>query len=63
MAKKKAAAKDDRESLTTLKGSPAWTAWVKRLAKHDRNTTVGLIDRALAEYATNHGFNEEPPER
>jgi hypothetical protein len=64
MAKKKPPApSDDRESLTTLKGSSEWVAWVRRLADHDRNTVVGLVDRALAEYAQAHGFKEDPPKR
>jgi hypothetical protein len=64
MAKKKpAATSDERESLTTLKGTSEWVAWVRRLADHDRNTVVGLIDRALAEYALAHAFKEEPPKR
>lgn len=54
---------DNRVSLTTLKGSQAWAEWVGRLADHDRNTLIGLIDRALAEYAQNHGFSEPPPKR
>ena len=53
----------ERKSITTLKGSVEWASWLERLADHDRNTVVGLIDRALAEYAVNHGFKEEPPKR
>lgn len=52
-----------RKSITTLKGSPEWGAWLERLADFDRNTIVGLIDRAVAEYAQNHGFEERPPKR
>lgn len=64
MGKKKASGSSgERKSITTLKGSPEWSAWLMRLAKHDRNTIVGLVDRALAEYAVNHGFDEPPPER
>jgi hypothetical protein len=53
----------ERKSITTLKGSPEWGAWLERLADFDRNTIVGLIDRAVAEYAQNHGFGERPPKR
>ena len=64
MAKKNVlASSNERKSITTLKGSPDWAAWLERLAEFDRNTVVGLIDRALAEYAKNHGFNEPPPKR
>jgi hypothetical protein len=64
MAKKKAAPVPiTRVSITTLKGSPDWSAWIGRLANHDRNTLAGLIDRALVEYAQNHGFSEAPPKR
>lgn len=52
-----------RKSITTLKGSPEWGAWLQRLADFDRNTIVGLIDRAVAEYAQNHHFEERPPKR
>lgn len=68
MARKKGADKPatepaGRKSITTLKGSAEWAGWLERLADHDRNTIVGLIDRALAEYAQNHGFKEPPPKR
>ena len=53
----------ERKSITTLKGSVAWGDWLERLADFDRNTIVGLIDRAVAEYAQNHGFVERPPRR
>jgi hypothetical protein len=53
----------ERKSITTLKGSAEWGAWLERLAEFDRNTIVGLIDRAVAEYAQNHGFQEKPPRR
>lgn len=53
----------ERKSITTLKGSAEWGAWLERLADFDRNTIVGLIDRAVAEYAQNHGFEERPPKR
>jgi hypothetical protein len=62
MAKKKPA-NGERKSITTLKGSHEWAAWLERLADHDRNTLAGLIDRALVEYAQNHGFKEEAPKR
>jgi hypothetical protein len=62
MAKKKAG-DGERKSITTLKGSQEWAAWLERLADHDRNTLAGLIDRALVEYAQNHGFKEEAPKR
>ena len=50
-------------SITTLKGSARWAKWLKRLAEHDRNTLVGMIDRAAAEYAASRGFPEPPPPR
>ena len=49
--------------VTTIKGSSRWAEWLKRLAEHDRNTLIGLIDRSVTEYARNHGFQDPPPKR
>jgi hypothetical protein len=67
MAKKKlptiAGASPGRKSITTLKGSHEWAEWLEELAEHDRNSIAGLIDRALLEYAQNHGFTRKAPKR
>ena len=49
-------------SAIALRGTPAWRAWLGRLAAHYRTTPSGLIDRALTELARHGGF-EEPPRR
>jgi hypothetical protein len=52
-----------RETLIAIKGNPEWKLWLDRLASFDRSSTVQLIDRAIARYAKEIGFKEEPPER
>jgi hypothetical protein len=46
-----------------VRGSAEWKAWVERLAARDRASVADLTDRALAAYARQIGFAEEPPER
>jgi hypothetical protein len=47
----------------TLRGSPAWKAWVEALARHARLDVAKVIDRALIDFATKEGFDQEAPER
>jgi hypothetical protein len=64
MAKKKTGAKTSaRKSITTLKGSPEWAEWLEGLAVHFRTTVIGVIDRALAEWAETNGYPVKPPRR
>lgn len=37
--------------------------WLEGLARRYRTTLAGLIDRAVAEWAENEGYEEKPPER
>lgn len=43
--------------------SGEYGAWLERVADHSRDTIAGLIDRAVAEFAAAHGFEEKPPRR
>jgi hypothetical protein len=54
---------EPRQVLLSIKGRLAWKEWLDRLAAFDRSSTVQLIDRAVARYAKDVGFNEPPPER
>ncbi|WP_422930866.1 hypothetical protein [Singulisphaera sp. PoT] len=51
-----------RETIMSLKGTPEWSTWLAELATKFRTTKVGIIDRALAEFAERNNF-QEPPER
>ena len=51
-----------RETILSLKGSPEWSLWLGELSSKFRTTKAGIIDRALAEFAERHSF-QEPPER
>jgi hypothetical protein len=48
--------------FVTLKATRTWAAWLARLAKHERTTVAGLIDRLTLELAERKGF-EPPPQR
>lgn len=64
MARKKPESKrPERKSITTLKGSPEWAEWLEGLAVHYRTTVVGVIDRALAEFAEHNDYPTKPPRR
>jgi hypothetical protein len=45
----------------SLRGSPAWKAWVEALATHSRLDVAKLIDRALIDFATKEGFKDKAP--
>lgn len=49
--------------VISIKGSPAWKAWLDALSRHCRMPKAVLIDVALAEYAAKIGFEPEPPPR
>ncbi len=52
-----------RESVHLhIKGSPGWVRWVTGLAKRERTTNAGLVDKLLADHAQRVG-HESPPER
>lgn len=51
-----------RETIMSLKGTAEWSVWLGELATKFRTTKVGIIDRALTEFAERNSF-QEPPER
>lgn len=64
MAKKKTnETADSRHIVISLKGTEAFRDWVNELADHERITSVAVIERALVEYAANHGFKKPAPKR
>ena len=68
MAKKKAKpAKpepiDLRQIVISMKGTAGFRDWLNELADHERVTSVAVIERALVEYAANHGFTKLAPRR
>jgi hypothetical protein len=46
-----------------MRASEAYAAWLERVAKRDRATVAGFLDRAAADRAKAIGHEEEPPER
>ena len=52
----------ESRSLFTVKGSPAFGAWLADLAVSLRLSQAVVVDQALAEYARNHGL-PDPPSR
>jgi hypothetical protein len=54
---------EPRQTLFSVKGRMSWLEWIDRLASFDRSTRAELLDRALARYAKDIGFAEQPPER
>jgi len=46
-----------------MRTSGEYAAWVDRLAEKNRTTVAGLLDQALAAFAKQIGFDEEPPRR
>jgi hypothetical protein len=58
------AARDKASAIAvTLRGSPAWKAWVEALAVHCRTDVAKLIDRGLILVARAEGYDKEAPER
>lgn len=45
-----------------VRGRPEWKAWVKELARANRQDVAGVVDSALARMAKEMGFRD-PPER
>jgi hypothetical protein len=53
----------NRTAASTIRSTPAWKAWVERLADFDRSTVSDLIDHALVAYAREKRFPDAPPKR
>lgn len=54
---------EPRQIVISIKGTAEFRDWLNRLADHERVTAVAVIERALVEYAANHGFAEPAPKR
>jgi hypothetical protein len=71
MAKKKPTERSPKNKERTEPGfrtvgirvSNAYADWLERVAKQDRATIAGFLDRAAADRAKAIGFDEVPPER
>jgi hypothetical protein len=71
--KKKPGPKPDpsrsRNAVTMVRSTETWKRWLESLAEHDGNTRRAdaniseTIDRALALYARDIGFEKTPPKR
>ncbi len=64
-AKKKAtrSAAGRKAIAVTIKGDPAWKAWLDGLADHCRSDVAKVIDMALIKYAKGEGYDREAPHR
>jgi|PeaSoiMetatran63_FD_contig_21_141789_length_252_multi_22_in_0_out_0_1 hypothetical protein len=67
MAKRKATkpkpAAERKAIAVTIKGDPAWKAWLDGLADHCRSDVAKVIDKALIGYAKSEGYDQEAPRR
>jgi hypothetical protein len=60
---KKKAEADGKMPGFAIRGSKEWHAWVTELASFRRLRATDLIDQALVEYASQHGFTKAAPKR
>jgi hypothetical protein len=54
---------DPRQVVISMKGSAEFRDWLYELAEHERIKAVELLERAVVEYARNHGFTKIAPRR
>jgi hypothetical protein len=54
---------DARQVVISMKGTAAFRDWLYELADHERIKAVELLERAVVEYARNHGFPKAAPKR
>ena len=52
-----------RVSFLSLKATPEYAEWFRRLADHARCSQQAMLDQAVARYAQAIGFTEAPPLR
>ncbi len=53
---------DGRDAIS-LKTTTAFRQWLTRLAEHERDTVVQVLEKAAVHYAKARGFTEEAPKR
>lgn len=70
MAKKKSKPPDtgwlekpQKPVVAQIRGSEAFKAWLDQLCKYDHRKLSDLFEVAVARYARDIGFKEEPPAR
>lgn len=63
VAKKKGDPKRPTYPVLSMRGSLEWKDWVDRLSDHVRLRTPDVVDQALVDFATKHGFTDPPPKR
>jgi len=56
-------ARSPREIVITFKGYPEFADWVRDLAATHRLPVSILIEHALIQFAKDHEFEKDPPER
>lgn len=49
--------------VLSVRGSDDWRTWLAGLADHERAGIPDVIDRALAKYAKEVGYEPPPPKR
>ena len=63
VAKKKAKAVDRKPMIAQLRGDAKYKAWIEKAARFDNRSVAGFIERSVARYAKEIGFDEEAPDR
>jgi hypothetical protein len=63
IAPKQAGDDDPRQVVISIKGTAAFRDWLYELADFERIKAVELVERAVVEYARNHGFTKTAPKR
>jgi uncharacterized protein (DUF1778 family) len=65
VAKKKAIEETGgrKPMIAQLRGDAKYKAWIERAARFDNRSVAGFIERSVARYAKEIGFDEEAPDR
>jgi hypothetical protein len=67
MAKKKPGPRPSpggrRKVVLALKGTDAWREWFEGFCRYMRAPGATVADQAIAKYAKESGYSEEPPGR
>lgn len=61
--KKKSAGANASTPGFAIRGSKEWHAWVTALAEFRRLKVTDVIDQALVEFASKHGYEPPAPKR
>lgn len=65
VAKKKAekSSSDRKPMIAQLRGDAKYKTWIEKAARFDNRSVAGFIERSVARYAKEIGFDEEAPDR